>query len=54
MFDEQERGDPGSSECTYTRTNEEGSEETIAGTDGVTHRDVNCFVCQLQGHYRNQ
>ena len=47
-------GGRGNTECTYMSTNEEGTDETIAGTDGVTHRNVTCFGCQFQGHYRNQ
>ena len=43
MFAQQGRDGRGNTEYTYTRTNEGGSDEMIAGTDGVTHCNVTCF-----------
>ena len=34
--------------------NEDSSSETVLGSDGITHQDIESYVCQFMGHYCNQ
>ena len=54
IFAQQGRGGRGNptNECTYSRTNDDGSNEIIAGSDGNTHENITCFGCNFRGHYR--
>lgn len=51
LFAQQGRGNE--RDVTYTRINDNNSDEIIAGTDGEVHPTVPCFGCKFLGHYRN-
>ena len=49
MFTQQGGGD----QNEYTRFNDGGTDEIVAGTDTVTHHDINCYVYRFRGYCHN-
>lgn len=42
----------GGDRVEYTRYNDTGSDEIIAGTDNISHSNITCFSCKFIDHYR--
>ena len=53
LFMQQGRGGHGNGNITYSRTNQEDSNEVVAGTDGEIFPNIICFGCNFHWHYRN-
>ena len=53
LFAQQGRGDSGNESYTYSRMNDDNSNEIVAGTNGETFPNIACFGCNFHGHYRN-
>lgn len=55
LFAQQGRGGRNTfdSKYSYSRTNDNNSDEIVAGTDGAIFHNVKCYGCQFHGHYRN-